>query len=482
MTKRIIALIFTFILLTSTAMAQTSDEPSNWAKGNVNKVEELGLATEETTKGYTQATNRQEFAALVVLLSEKVLEKEIEVPENNPFTDTEDVFIEKAYQAGIVKGIGGGLFAPNENVTREQIVVMYMNAMNMLEEELGRELIDEELSWDFDDEESFSFWAEDSIKIAGANGLVKGVGNNIFNPKGIATREQALVLSLRSFYFTEDVKEVLQKSKEYYKDVKSASLDSEIYLNMSMIEQDMPIEMEMLVNLDQEQVFEPYKSKMIINGEMIISMMDEEMSMPFNTEEYTVHEGEELISYAVSDDPTTGEKIYEKFVIPFQEQELEIFTQIDTLTDFESFANFRLVNKEVIDGKTIDTIVIMIDMDEEAIELFDGLIGDMLGEFGLDSSLLTMLNGIEFIYQFDDETGAIISIESDLGDYLNSLIDKIATLEGIPEDVKNLEIEINDFILKAEYTSVNEIEDIVIPQEVIDNAIDYTEASESLEE
>jgi len=204
--------------------------------------------------------------------------------------------------------------------------------------------------------------------------------------------------------------------------------------------------------------------------------------MFLNVEEYMVQEGEELIYYSVSDDPSTGEKIYEKFVSPFQEQDLEIFTQMDTLTDFESFANFRLINKEVVDGKTIDTIVMMIDMDEEAMELIDALVGDMWGATGLDSSLLLMLNGIEIIYQFDAETGAVISVEFDLGDYLNSIFNELAALEDIAEDVENLNIEINDFIVKAEYTSVNEIEDIEIPQEVIDNAIDYTESIESLEE
>lgn len=465
--KRILILALVFLMLTSTAIAGANDEPSNWAKENVNKVKELGLATEATTQGYREATSREEFATLVVVLSESVLGRELEVPESNPFTDTEDEYIEKAYQAGIVKGIGGGLFAPNDNVTREQIVVMYMNAMNMLEDELGRELINEELSSTFDDEDSFSFWAEDSIKVAKANGLVKGVGNNTFDPKGLATREQALTLNLRSFYFTEDLGELLNKVESYYEDVNSLGMTVEMYFSLNMEEQGTPVFMEMLMNFDSEYILEPLAMKNMIDGDMTIAMLGQEIIIPLDAEQYMVQDGNELLNYTVYEDGTTGEKVFEKYRMPYEVIDIDSMTDMETITELEAYTQYRLVNKEVIDGRSIYTIDMTINMDEEGIELMDVFVGDMLAEVGLDSTHLTMLNGVEVTYKFDAETGELISVEVDLGDYLNTIIKELALLEGSTEAV-----DIQDFLVKVEYTSINEIDEIIIPQEIIDKAVE----------
>lgn len=55
-----------------------------------------------------------------------------------------------------------------------------------------------EMSARFDDHSIISEYAVESIYFMSANDLIKGVGNNLFNPKGNATREQALLISERS--------------------------------------------------------------------------------------------------------------------------------------------------------------------------------------------------------------------------------------------------------------------------------------------
>ncbi|WP_105616013.1 S-layer homology domain-containing protein [Vallitalea okinawensis] len=462
--KKLLMLLLVFLMLTSTAVAGNNDEPSNWAKDNVNKVKELGLATEATSQGFRDATSREEFATLVVVLSEKVLGRELEVPQTNPFTDTDDEYIEKAYQAGIVKGIGGGLFAPDSNVTREQIVVMYINAMKMLELELGRELINEDLKSTFSDEDSFSFWSEESIKIAKANGLVKGVGNNTFDPKGLATHEQSLTLNLRSFYFTEDLSNLLNNAETQYENAESLSFTTETYFSLNMVDQGTPFYMEMLMNFDSEYILEPLAMKNIIKGDVAIAMLGQEVIIPLDADMYMLQDGNELVNYVAYEDTTTGQIVYEKYRTPYEVMDINSMIDMETITDAESFAHYRLVNKEVIDGRNVYTIEMTINMDEEGIELMDTLVGDMLLEVGLDSSHLMLLNAVELTYKYDAETGALISLEADLADYINAIFKELTS--------SSEEVEIQEFLIKISDIRMNDIDEIVVPQEIIENAVE----------
>ena len=91
-----------------------------------------------------------------------------------------------AYHIGIVNGVGGGRFAPNSPVTREQLAVMLYNYANtagyptFARAELGK----------FTDADRVSAWAADALSWANAVELINGVGGNRLNPGGNATRAQ----------------------------------------------------------------------------------------------------------------------------------------------------------------------------------------------------------------------------------------------------------------------------------------------------
>ncbi len=50
---------------------------------------------------------------------------------------------------------------------------------------------------EFNDQLSISDWAENSVKLAVANGFIEGMDNNIFSPKSSTTRAQAATVILR---------------------------------------------------------------------------------------------------------------------------------------------------------------------------------------------------------------------------------------------------------------------------------------------
>ena len=88
---------------------------------------------------------------------------------------------------GIVSGYGGGLFGPNDNVTREQLAMILHNYAKWRSltasdsADLSR----------YTDMNKISDWALESMKWANANGLINGRTLSTLVPKGEATRAEA---------------------------------------------------------------------------------------------------------------------------------------------------------------------------------------------------------------------------------------------------------------------------------------------------
>ena len=106
------------------------------------------------------------------------------------FTDLGDDFwgysyIQAAYNAGIVNGIGNGEFGINSEITREDMAVMIGRTLAMK----GISLQAGGLS--FSDNTSISDYARDSISRLYGVGIINGMGDGSFMPKESATRAQA---------------------------------------------------------------------------------------------------------------------------------------------------------------------------------------------------------------------------------------------------------------------------------------------------
>jgi hypothetical protein len=138
---------------------------------------------------YTQAITRAEFAALSVTLYEKLM-KPI-VPERNHFNDTTDVNVNKAADIGVVIGVGEGMFAPNDTLTREQAATMLSRLAAALEKPIP------EAEPTFVDNNRISYWAFDAVGQIQAAGIMQGIGGNIFSPQDPYTIEQSITTMLR---------------------------------------------------------------------------------------------------------------------------------------------------------------------------------------------------------------------------------------------------------------------------------------------
>lgn len=165
--------------------------PSIWAVGQVNTAIHVGIVPQALQADYAQATTRAEFCALALCLYETV--KGAEPVEARPFADTDDPAIAKMAALGVVEGVGDNSFAPDQPLTREQAAAM----LARLAEAIGTPLPQQEAT--FADLDSVSDWAQAAVGQVQQAGVMSGLGDNSFDPKGTYTREQSIVAMLRLY-------------------------------------------------------------------------------------------------------------------------------------------------------------------------------------------------------------------------------------------------------------------------------------------
>ncbi len=194
--KKIISLLIVLCLAFSciSVMAESKwTNASDWAKPELEKAVENGVyPTALENKDLTLNITRAEQAALTVKIYEAVTGNQAPSGDN-PFTDTNDAEIVKAYKLGITSGTTATTFSPDENLTREQAAAMLARVYKKI---TGNDALDFEMPSQFADHNSISDYAIESVYFMNAQGYIKGTEAS-FEPKGLCTREQALAIAQR---------------------------------------------------------------------------------------------------------------------------------------------------------------------------------------------------------------------------------------------------------------------------------------------
>ncbi len=169
---------------------------SSWAEQELQEASKNELIPDMIKNtDFTASISRKEFAAACVKLYEKTAGKKAEPVAVNPFADTTDAEILKAYALGITNGTSDTTFSPDALITREQMATMMTRALS----KAGiNTTVDTNTASKFADHAEISSWALDGVYFMSSKGIIKGVGENNFGVKGNATREQAIVISGRS--------------------------------------------------------------------------------------------------------------------------------------------------------------------------------------------------------------------------------------------------------------------------------------------
>ena len=167
----------------------------DWAKEEMSKAEEKGLIPETfVKKDASKAITRTELAAVAVKLYETISGKKAEKAINNPFTDTNDEYVLKAYELGITKGTSETTFTPDAEITREQMATMLTRALTKAGINTTMDITN---ITTFADDSDLSDWGRPSVYFMAKEEIIKGIGDNRFQAKGNAKVEEAIAITLR---------------------------------------------------------------------------------------------------------------------------------------------------------------------------------------------------------------------------------------------------------------------------------------------
>ena len=196
--KRILsAALALMITLSLIPAAVAYHNESEWAKPELEAMASEGLIPDSVMDSDMRSgITRLEMCHTAVLACEKLTGKELPMPETNPFNDTTDPAVAKAYLAGIVSGYGDGTYRPDKTLTRAEFFKIIGNFISFTGYPVTNEDYDD-LSG-FTDAGDLPDWAEDSTRIAVGLGIVKGTGQTL-NWRSPTRREEGLILFYRTY-------------------------------------------------------------------------------------------------------------------------------------------------------------------------------------------------------------------------------------------------------------------------------------------
>ncbi len=181
---------------------------STWATAELKKADDAGLIP-EILKGadLTKPITREEFCELALLLYEKSTGKSPAAATPNPFTDTKNLQVLKAFALGITTGTSAITFSPQVLINREQCATMLYRALRVIAPGGDYGIAGVK---DFPDQKNISAYAVEGTKYMSKLGIIKGDNNGNFMPKatttaqeatgyGAATREASILMSVRSY-------------------------------------------------------------------------------------------------------------------------------------------------------------------------------------------------------------------------------------------------------------------------------------------
>ena len=174
-----------------------TDISTHWAKEDIEFVVSRGLFSGTSTTTFSPNTGMTR--GMFVTTLGRLANADVSSFKKSSFTDVKSDtyymgYIEWASKNSIVNGTGNGIFAPDQLITREQMAVILQNYAKAI----GFTLPKVHAENTFADSAKISVYAKDAVKQVQMAGIISGKNNNLFDPKGTATRAEVSAV-LRRF-------------------------------------------------------------------------------------------------------------------------------------------------------------------------------------------------------------------------------------------------------------------------------------------
>ena len=173
-----------------------SDISTHWAKESIKYVYEKDLFRGVTENSFEP--DKTMTRGMVVTVLSRLSNDDMSKYTQSHFKDVSiDEWYGKsvawAMENNIANGVSDSEFGPNEDISREQIVVMIKNYAGYI----GKDTKSDGSLDVYMDNKDVSSWATDAMKWAVAVGIINGKENNTLNPQGKATRGEVATIFMR---------------------------------------------------------------------------------------------------------------------------------------------------------------------------------------------------------------------------------------------------------------------------------------------
>ena len=396
--KRTIAAILSAAMLVTAAAA--AEAPSSWAKSAVDTARNAGIVPEQVDQAYTQSITRADFCALAAAVY-RTWEKSGNVKSVEKtavsFSDTKDEDVLLCASLGVVNGVGGGKFAPQQQLTRQQAASMLHRLGNLRKN--AKDNVKDRMPHVFADGADIQAWARNDVYWVYNQGVMNGVSGNRFAPNNSYTREQSIATMLR-----------LYDTKYAVKDDSTSGTGSKYRITYGAV--GAGVSQVYLEDAKGNRLLTDYKNT---KGEFYdIELFGEWVTLretvAYKHDVHNMKTGETLENYAVSGtdgeqagwlrpSPENGGEVYGKDRIIYADGTSSTQTY-DALTDFkDGKAVVRVDSKTIaaIDttGKTLWSMNFAFDHSKMAVEILlagDGK-GDRFVVVNRDGSSYTIIAG-----------------------------------------------------------------------------------------
>ncbi|NQX47182.1 Ig-like domain-containing protein [Paenibacillus tritici] len=177
-----------------------ADMASHWSKAAVAELAAKNIIDSSygTTFKPDQSVTRSEFAVMLSrgLGLQAVRGGASQFKDVRPFTQTSD-FIEAAAKAGIITGNTDGTFRAEDKITREQMAIMMVRALEYTGQPVTLSASVMDTLSPFKDRSKILSQSIEFVAKAVKAGIIQGVSTTQFQPQGNATRGQAAVMLQR---------------------------------------------------------------------------------------------------------------------------------------------------------------------------------------------------------------------------------------------------------------------------------------------
>lgn len=176
-------------------------QSADWATVYIATSQQEGLLPESFWGlNYHQPINRTQFVTLAIHCFDEMARAKGWSEESlllnpalsqNPFRDTNDLWVRRGYALGIVGGMSADYFAAYETVTREEAAAI----LAKIYEEIFQQSTPSSGGLMYVDDATISSWAVDKVHFLSGLSVISGVGDGYFAPKSPITAQEAVIMT-----------------------------------------------------------------------------------------------------------------------------------------------------------------------------------------------------------------------------------------------------------------------------------------------